>query len=151
MNGSKVNINTARGYIASGPFKDNRVPQHIQNAIIKSYCEDNKMNFILSRAEYSIGKESQCQLWAALNEGNTNIVFYSIWQLPEDIEIRHKVFRHCLTEEICLHFAVERIHINNIDTVADVELLLQVYSSIDSSNSGEAHYSKFRNYDELMK
>ena len=141
---------TARGYIASGPFKNNRIPQHIQNAIIKGYCDDNKMNFILSRAEYSIGKDSQCQLWAALNEGNKNVVFYSVWQLPQDIEIRHKIFRHCLTKEICLHFAVERIRIDNIDAVADVELLIQVYDSIDNTNKKEAYYSKFCNSEALM-
>ena len=60
--------NRARGYIASGEFNGNRMPQHLQNQIVKSYCDANGLEFVLSRAEYWINGGTQCQLWAALQE-----------------------------------------------------------------------------------
>ena len=102
-------INLARGYIASGEFKGNRVPQHIQNQIVKSYCDANCLEFVLSRAEYWINGSTDCQLWAALKEGFKHIVFYSIWQLPERKVAREKVYKHCIRNKITLHFAVEQL------------------------------------------
>ena len=99
----------ARGYIASGEFNGNRVPQHIQNQIIKLYCDTNNLHFILSRAEYSFSKTSLSQLWAALQEGYKHIVFFSIWQLPMDQTERQSIYEHCLLNSIYIHFAVERI------------------------------------------
>ena len=80
----------ARGYIASGEFNGNRAPQHLQNQTIKSYCDANNLEFVLSRAEYWINGSTDCQLWAALKEGYENIVFYSIWQLPKSKNKRKK-------------------------------------------------------------
>ena len=82
--------NSARGYIASGDFRGNRVPQHIQNQIVKLYCDQNNLNFVLSRAEYWINGSTDCQLWAALKEGFNHVVFYSVWQLPEHDCLRKK-------------------------------------------------------------
>ena len=102
--------NLARGYIASGEFNGHRAPQHIQNQIVKSYCDSNNLKFVLSRAEYWINGSTDCQLWAALNEGYKHIVFYSIWQLPENEAVRDKVYNHCMRNKITLHFAVEQMH-----------------------------------------
>ncbi len=99
----------ARGYIASGEFNGNRIPQHIQNQIVKSYCDANNLNFVLSRAEYWINGSTDCQLWAALKEGYKHIVFYSIWQLPQRETDREKVYKYCIENKITLHFAVEQM------------------------------------------
>ena len=102
-------IDLARGYIASGEFNGHRVPQHIQNQIVKAYCDANSLKFVLSRAEYWINGSTDCQLWAALKEGFSHIVFYSIWQLPERRSIREKVYKHCIKNKITIHFAVEQM------------------------------------------
>ena len=36
------------GYIASGEFNGNRIPQHIQNQVVKQYCDQNGLVFVLS-------------------------------------------------------------------------------------------------------
>ena len=116
----------ARGYIASGEFNGNRMPQHLQNQIVKSYCDANGLEFVLSRAEYWINGGTQCQLWAALNEGFKNIVFFSLWQLPNDNKDREKVYEYCAHNHIVLHFATERMHVNPDKTsYADLEILIQ--------------------------
>ena len=101
--------NQARGYIASGEFDGHRVPQHIQNQIVKSYCHANCLYFVLSRAEYWINGCTDCQLWAALNENYKHIVFYSIWQMPTEEDVRESIYKHCIKHKITLHFASERI------------------------------------------
>ena len=121
----------ARGYIASGSFRGNRIPQHIQNQIIRNYCEVNGMNYVLSRAEYWFeNKTSFSQLWAALNEGNTDVVFYSIWQLPDDKDLRRKILKHCIHNSINLHFACERIQANKEEDISEIELLNNLDSSL---------------------
>ena len=118
--------NEARGYIASGEFNGNRLPQHLQNQIVKSYCEANNLEFILSRAEYWINGSTQCQLWAALKEGFEDIVFFSVWQLPNLKEDREKIYEFCIRSHIILHFAVERIRIDPRESsLADFEMLIQ--------------------------
>ncbi|WP_413295626.1 LIC12192 family sporadic carbohydrate cluster protein [Synechococcus sp. MIT S9452] len=118
--------NLARGYIASGEFNGNRIPQHLQNQIVKLYCDSIGLEFVLSRAEYWINGSTQCQLWAALNEGFNHIVFYSLWQLPNEHNKRFKVYQHCLKNNINLHFAVERIRTEvSEEAYTDLETLIQ--------------------------
>ena len=116
----------ARGYIASGEFNGHRIPQHIQNQIIKSYCDTHALKFVLSRAEYWINGGTDCQLWAALKEGFQHIVFYSIWQLPNKGSIRQKIYNYCALNRISLHFATERIQTKvDQESFADLEVLIK--------------------------
>ena len=43
-----------RGYIFSRPFLEERVPQHVQNIVIKNFCELNNFQFLLSATEYTM-------------------------------------------------------------------------------------------------
>ena len=73
-----------RGYIFSRPFMGERVPQHIQNLVIRDYCQKKNLNYLLSLTEYAM---PGCQLILnqAINELNhlDGIVAYSLFQLPE--------------------------------------------------------------------
>ena len=131
---------TARGYIASGPFKGNRAPQHIQNQIVRLYCETQNLEYVLSRAEYSMGKNTDSQLWAALKEGFKHIVFFSLWQLPLDEKEREEVYKHCWTNNITLHFATERISTNtDISSYSDLELLIKTHLLMPSDRNHGNH------------
>ena len=128
--------NLARGYIASGSFNGNRMPQHLQNQIVKLYCDMHNLEFVLSRAEYWINGGTKCQLWAALKEGFKNIVFFSVWQMPNNRHDRKKIYEFCLKEKIVLHFATERIQTEldrscfaDLETLIDTNLILN--KSID--------------------
>lgn len=74
-----------------------RVPQHVQNIVIKDFCQKNKFNFLLSATEYSM-KNS----FYILNQliGNMNsidgIVAYSVFQMPYDNLKRDKIFNKIL-------------------------------------------------------
>ena len=47
-------MKNVRGYNFSRSFMGERVPQHIQNIIIKDFCQKNNFNFLLSVTEYSM-------------------------------------------------------------------------------------------------
>ena len=130
----------ARGYITSGDYKGGRAPQHIQNQIIKLYCDSNNLEFVLSRAEYWIDGNTQCQLWAALKEGFNHIVFFSLWQLPLEEKERKKVYKHCWANKITLHFATERISTSSdISSYGDLELLIKIHLLMPTERSHGNH------------
>ena len=135
----------ARGYIASGEFNGYRAPQHLQNQIIKLYCDANDLKFVLSRAEYWINGSTKCQLWAALNEEFKHIVLFSLWQLPNDKAERHKIYQHCTVHNITLHFATERMRLNmDQNSLADIETLIQSNLLILEENDYDDHLEHLR-------
>ncbi len=138
-------MDQARGYIASGEFNGQRVPQHIQNQIIKAYCDINGLRFVLSRAEYWINGSTDCQLWAALKEGFKNIVFYSIWQLPESKNARKRVYEHCIREKITLHFAAERVNLEpKQEILREFEILVKTNSLVSKEINYNDHLENIR-------
>ena len=48
-----MKIKKVRGYIFSRPFMGERAPQHVQNIIIRDYCEKNNLFYLLSTTEYT--------------------------------------------------------------------------------------------------
>ena len=43
-----------KGYIFSRSFMGERIPQHIQNIIIRDYCKKNELQYLLSTSEYNM-------------------------------------------------------------------------------------------------
>ena len=74
-----------RGYMFSRNFMGERVPQHIQNNIIRNYCLQNGYQYMLSAVEYAM-KDSYLVLNEVIKDKNkiNGIGFYSMFQLPED-------------------------------------------------------------------
>ena len=83
-----------KGYIFSRPFFGERVPQHVQNIVLRDYCQKKKINFLMSATEYST-KKSTYILSELINSIKTNdgIIFYSIFQLPEDRKQRFQIYK----------------------------------------------------------
>ena len=73
-----------RGYIFSRSFFGERVPQHIQNIVIRDFCKKNKLNYNLSLVEYAM-KDSYVMFNQIVNQINKfdGIVLYSLFQLTE--------------------------------------------------------------------
>lgn len=115
--------NKYRGYITSS-MRERSVPQNIQQLVIREYCKKNGMDFLLSATEYH---EGTMMLQSILYDDNDNrgIVFYSIFQLPEDAESRREI----LTYMKPLHFAAENITIRttkDVDKLEDIFLLRSI-------------------------
>lgn len=112
-----------RGYIFSRNFMGERVPQHVQNIIIRDYCNRNDLQYLLSSVEYSFNGSKLILQDLLDNEADRvdGFVFYSIFQLPEDNKIRAMVYEAVMNKKIALHFANETLSIKNLSEVKRIE------------------------------
>ena len=120
-----------RGYIFSRPFMGERVPQHIQNLVIRDYCQRKNLNYLLSLTEYAM---PGCQLILnqAINELNhlDGIVAYSLFQLPEIQKERELIIKKLLDSGKTFHFAVEGFQLGNKSEHLRIEILWQLRQTI---------------------
>ena len=82
-----------RGYIFSRPFMEERVPQHVQNIVIRDYCSKQGIQYLLSATEYTM-ENSALMLRQLVKDLSSidGIVAYSIFQLPFSDLKRNKIF-----------------------------------------------------------
>jgi sporadic carbohydrate cluster protein (TIGR04323 family) len=113
-----------RGYIYSQPFMGERVPQHVQNIVVRDYCERNSLHFLLSAAEYSM-PDSDFILEQVLFELKDidGIIAYSLFQLPEDSIKRHRIYHQIVDMKKNMYFAVEGLSITTIQDCERIETL----------------------------
>ena len=99
-----------RGYVTSRPFLGHRVPQHVQNIVIRDYCKGRNMPFLLSGTEYAF-PNSRLMLKQLLDQLDQldGIVFYSLFQLPNKKALRESIYERVLSKKKCMHFAVETL------------------------------------------
>ena len=120
-------MNGVRGYIFSRPFMGERVPQHVQNMVIRDYCKKQGLQYLLSATEYAM-PNSHLILQQVLDELSEldGIIFYSLFLLPEDTTERDRVIQIILTKEKTIYFAVEGLRISNIAEYERIEIIWQV-------------------------
>lgn len=95
-----LEMRDARGYISHSMMGRRSVPQRVQQIIIKSYCEQNDLQFLLSATEF----EGQSIMLESIKEDT--ICMYSIWNMP-----KNKVARQLLYDSgKDVRFAAENIH-----------------------------------------
>ena len=87
----------------SRDFMGERVPQHIQNQVIRNYCKDNNYHYLLSAVEYAINN-SQLILNQLLDQSENvdGFGFYSLFQLPEDDKKRQIFLKNVIKKKIYL-------------------------------------------------
>ena len=116
-----------RGYVTSRAFLGQRVPQHIQNIVIRDYCQRHGLRYLLSVTEhvmpncYMILKQVMCEILSI--EG---IVLYSLFQLPEIDRLRSEIYHQLLDSNRIIHAAVENFVIREKADIARVEDIWQV-------------------------
>jgi sporadic carbohydrate cluster protein (TIGR04323 family) len=120
-----------RGYVFSRPFMGERVPQHVQNLVIRDYCERNGLHYLLSASEYAM-EDCHLILKQVLDEMPRldGAVTYSLFQLPEDASERQEVYSRVLALGRTLHFAVEGLKINNEKDRDRVEILWRIRQTL---------------------
>ncbi|MBK69526.1 MAG: sporadic carbohydrate cluster protein, LIC12192 family [Legionellales bacterium] len=122
-----------RGYMFSRLFMGERVPQHIQNQVIRTYCIQNNFEYLLSAVEYSM-RNSTLMLNQIFNETKNldGIGFYSLFQLPEsDIE-RNKFLKKILKKKKFVFFAVENIILSSSKDVERIENIWLIKKILNS-------------------
>ena len=116
-----------RGYIFSRPFMGERVPQHVQNLVIRDYCKKKGIQYLLSATEYAMAG-SHLILQQIMDElpQLEGIVFYSLFLLPEQKKERDRVCKVILENKKTIFFAVEGLLMSNKIEHERIETLWQV-------------------------
>ena len=127
-----------RGYIFSRPFMEERVPQHVQNIVIRDYCSKKGIQYLLSATEYSM-ENSTLTLRQLVEDLSSidGIVAYSIFQMPEDDIERHIIFNKVLLLKKEIHFAVEGLSIFDNNSYNHIENIWKVKKTLPHCESIE--------------
>ena len=127
-----------RGYIFSRPFMNERVPQHVQNIIIRDYCTKHGIQYLLSATEYAM-ENSALMLRQLVKDlpSTDGIVAYSIFQMPEDDDERQSIFNSVLLLKKEIHFALEGLSIYDNDTYNHIENIWKVKKTLPHCESLE--------------
>jgi|TARA_B110000444_G_C18790003_1_gene571964 sporadic carbohydrate cluster protein (TIGR04323 family) len=111
-----------RGYIHSRPFMGERVPQNIQNLVIRDYCEKNNLFYNLSASEYSMSNSHKILDQVIEELKNLDgIVAYSIFQLPIDNKKRYTLLNQIIKKKKKFYFALENMKLVNRDDLEKIE------------------------------
>ncbi len=108
----------------SRSFMEERVPQHIQNQIIRNYCVQNNYQYLLSAVEYSISN-SNLILNQIFNETKNldGIGFYSLFQLPENDKQRNKFLKKIIKKKKFVFFCVENLILSSPKDLERIETI----------------------------
>tara|TARA_B110000902_G_scaffold254182_1_gene317811 strand:- start:499 stop:903 length:405 start_codon:yes stop_codon:yes gene_type:complete len=110
-----------KGYIFSRPFMGERVPQSVQNLVLRNYCLNNNLIFELSSTEYSM-EDSYYVLNKLIDDKKyKKIIFYSMFQLPNNNEKRLKTLKKIIEKKKSIYFALEDQILKNTSNIEEIE------------------------------
>ena len=120
-----------RGYIFSRPFFNERVPQHIQNIVIRDFCKKNKLNYNLSLVEYAM-KDSYIMFNQIVDEIDSfdGVVLYSLFQLPDSNKIRNDLCKEVLKKNKKSYFATESRIVQTLLELEKVDIIWKLKKKI---------------------
>lgn len=130
-------IQKVRGYIFSRPFMGERVPQHVQNLVIRDYCDRYNLQYLLSATEYAM-TGSHLMLEQVLNElpDIDGVVAYSLFQLPEDPLQRQRIYDKTIELNKKFYFAVEGLQMGNSQERDRIETLWRIRQTLPNCLAG---------------
>jgi sporadic carbohydrate cluster protein (TIGR04323 family) len=114
-----------RGYVFSRPINGQTIPQRVQNLVLRTYAEKNRLRFLLSATEYHMPGsfmmlESQYPSLRSL-EG---LLFYSVSMLPEKRDQRLRLYDAVLKAGGGIRFALEELALLDLAGVQLIEDVL---------------------------
>ena len=111
-------MKSLRGYIFSRSFLDERAPQHVQNIVIRDFCQKKSFNYLLSASEYRM-KNSYSILEDLISNSKTidGIVAYSLLMMPESKILRTKILKKIINKKKIICFAVEDLIVKNLKDI----------------------------------
>jgi len=124
-------VKLVRGYVFSRPFMEERVPQHVQNLVIRDYCKKHGLQYLLSATEYAM-PECYLMLNQVLEElpQFQGIAAYSMFQLPENNTQREAVLQTVLKLGKGIYFAVEGLSLEQEKDLERIETIWQVKKTL---------------------
>ena len=108
-----------------------RVPQHVQNLVIRDYCKKQGLQYVLSATEYAMAGShlilNQVMEELPILKG---IVFYSLFLLPENKLQRDQINKIILKYNKSIYFAVEGLSMSNKTEQERIETIWQIKNTL---------------------
>ncbi|MBL4827718.1 MAG: hypothetical protein JKY66_08415 [Spongiibacteraceae bacterium] len=116
-----------RGYIGSRAYRGQTTPQHVQNLVIRDYCQRNQLLYLLSATEYHMpGAYIMLEEVLGEIEQLDGMVFYSFSLLPSNQSRREGVIKRVLESGGSLHCALENLCVHDQRSWQQLEDILAV-------------------------
>lgn len=118
-----------RGYISSRPIAGDRVPQAVQNLVVRDFARRKGLDFMLSATEYAM-PHCHMMLEQVIDDmaGCGGAILYSLNQLPEEGRRRQTLLERALTSGGTLYAALEDLRLADRGDLArweDITLVRQ--------------------------
>ena len=130
-----------RGYMTCREFVGERVPQHIQNLVIRNYCVQNNYQYLLSVVEYAMN-DSYLILKQVVNDLNNidGIGFYSIFQLPYDNTKRLQFLNTVIKKKKFIFFCSEGFEVKNKLDIDKINTIWLIKKNLKHSLKNFTHF-----------
>ncbi len=127
-----------RGYVSSRKIFGERAPQHVQNIVIRHYCERNNLDYLLSSTEVAMpGMYLMLNQLVAELPQIDGIVCYSLFQLPVEFEKRQMIFDQVIDSGKTMHFAVEMLQLTSRRDALKLNEIVSIKKTIESFPLGD--------------
>jgi sporadic carbohydrate cluster protein (TIGR04323 family) len=136
-----------KGYIFSRPFFEERVPQNVQNIVLRDYCKKKNIEFLLSSTEYTM--ENSSLILKEITEKYNHydgIIFYSLLQLPINPKERKKFYKKTLTKKKQVHFVLENLIVKNKKDFIELEKIFTIKTLFFKNKKKLDKKNKLRNF-----
>lgn len=136
-------MNRVRGYMFSRSFMGERVPQHIQNQVIRNYCIQNNFQYLLSAVEYSMdGSFLILKQIINQNKDINGVGFYSMFQLPQNDIHRLSLLKNIIRKKKFIFFCCEGLMVKTLNDINRINTIWLIKKKLKYS---------LRNFDYLKK
>jgi sporadic carbohydrate cluster protein (TIGR04323 family) len=120
-----------KGYIFSRSFMGERVPQHIQNIVIRDYCKKNELQYLLSTSEYNMNNSFLILNNLVTNlKGINGIIAYSLFQLPYYQGERNKILKKIIKKKKFIMFASEKMKVSNLNELNHINSIWKIKKTL---------------------
>ena len=122
----------AIGYVFSRPIKGARVPQRVQNLVIRDFCANRRFEFQLSRVEY-VNENGFSILMSLQNDlsEQTFVVMYSLFQLPKVQKVRYSIYDFIFQEGSQIWFALEGLSVECKGDIQPIDDILAIQKFLE--------------------
>ena len=130
-----------RGYVFSRAIGAHRVPQHIQNLVIRNHAQKYNLHFLLSGVEHRMSS-SYLMLNQLLDDSKDidGIIIYSMFMLPRQKEIRNTMISRLIDNGKQIHAAVEDLILKDRSDCNRLDNIFLVDNIVESSEHEEIRY-----------
>ena len=130
-----------RGYVFSRSIGTHRVPQHIQNLVIRNHAQKYNLHFLLSGVEHRMNS-SYLTLNQLVDDAKDidGIIIYSMFMLPRQREIRNKMIGRLIDNGKQIHAAVEDLILKDSSDYSRLDNIFLVVNIVESNYHEEVRY-----------